>query len=380
VSLLARWASRAVALVPTLPWYGWALGAAALVAIATAARAAGAASELPARPAGAPPVLKRGSSGEWVTYLQALLAVEPTGIFDDATASAVHRLQADRGLTADEIVGPATWGALGVSGSVSAPAPAPGPAPAPPSGATSGNPFGLAEDIPTRDAQILGYVQNGAHDLEWVPLSWSKAGHSASILVSRRALAIVSGSDRLTVNATYKTAQAIADAVGGAMMTTRIADEIDAQAAQRLPVLSKAWQGPNTDNSGSKLFRMYDQSADIASRVTSDGKISNEGKDWVLTPRFWDPNEGALRHHSANFGWYGGKSTSPGGRKVVQSVGLMHDMGHTDYSQLLRFVRPDSLVIDGQSWDYAAALADPSVSSVLHDEPGIIPGARHPDL
>jgi hypothetical protein len=66
--------------------------------------------------------------------------------------------------------------------------------------------------------------------------------------------------------------------------------------------------------------------------------------------------------------------------KVIQSVGLAHDMGHTDYSQLLRFVRPDSLTIDGSSYGYAEALADPSLSNVIQDEGGTLPAARHPDL
>jgi hypothetical protein len=142
---------------------------------------------------------------------------------------------------------------------------------------------------------------------------------------------------------------------------------------------------------------MLDQSALIDSKIEDNGVIlvSNEGKDWVLTRRFWpfpagtNTSPGAAEgvkgspHNSANFGWYGGPgagSTSPGGKKVVQSVGLAHDKSHSDYSQLLRYWRPASLTIDGVSVDAETALADPATSALLQDEGGTLPGIKHPDL
>jgi len=107
-------AGRALAVLPVLPWYGWAVGAAALGAILfSSSSSAGAAAEGTPKPAGVPPLLKLGSSGPWVSYLQARLGAPVTGTFDAATDAAVRAFQSAHGLEADGVVGPKTWSALG---------------------------------------------------------------------------------------------------------------------------------------------------------------------------------------------------------------------------------------------------------------------------
>lgn len=79
------------------------------------------------------PQLSRGSSGEWVTYLQQALEFAghspgaADGSFGERTESAVRQFQEARGLTVDGVVGPATWDALTsateAGGSGSAPEP-----------------------------------------------------------------------------------------------------------------------------------------------------------------------------------------------------------------------------------------------------------------
>jgi len=64
------------------------------------------------------PILRRGMTGEHVTYLQVRLAdhgysVTSDGIFGPGTEMAVRSFQRSNGLTADGIVGPASWAALG---------------------------------------------------------------------------------------------------------------------------------------------------------------------------------------------------------------------------------------------------------------------------
>ena len=69
----------------------------------------------------ADPVLKKGSKGDAVERLQDLLrnplGYDPgpvDGIFGTGTEKAVKEYQANNGLTADGVVGPATWALLNV--------------------------------------------------------------------------------------------------------------------------------------------------------------------------------------------------------------------------------------------------------------------------
>lgn len=122
------------ALTKFLPWYGWvalAGGAAVLFFAGTSAEASwtmpgSPESPLPLsptptpgggspRPPGLAPVLKVGSTGPWVSYLQSQLGIGVTGDFDTATLAAVKTYQMGKGLGADGIVGAGTWGALGVT-------------------------------------------------------------------------------------------------------------------------------------------------------------------------------------------------------------------------------------------------------------------------
>lgn len=74
------------------------------------------------------PTLRRRSQGDEVADLQMILnskfgyELEVDGNFGKATEAAVRDFQAKHGLTADGIVGPKTWKALGVSGNTNPPA------------------------------------------------------------------------------------------------------------------------------------------------------------------------------------------------------------------------------------------------------------------
>ena len=58
------------------------------------------------------PLIKAGSTGGFVTELQKILGLGPTGIFDASTDTAVRSFQAVHGLEVDGEVGPLTWAAL----------------------------------------------------------------------------------------------------------------------------------------------------------------------------------------------------------------------------------------------------------------------------
>src|SRR5215203_2958303 len=65
-----------------------------------------------AAPADAADVLKRGSRGPRVAKIQDWLGQRSDGIYGKDTKAAVKRWQQRNGLTADGVVGPATWKAL----------------------------------------------------------------------------------------------------------------------------------------------------------------------------------------------------------------------------------------------------------------------------
>lgn len=55
------------------------------------------------------PVLRRGSKGERVKYLQGILGIETDGNFGPKTEAAVRQFQKDHGLVVDGVVGAYTW-------------------------------------------------------------------------------------------------------------------------------------------------------------------------------------------------------------------------------------------------------------------------------
>jgi putative chitinase len=64
---------------------------------------------------GTPPVLRKGSKGEWVKKMQKVLGATPDGDFGPGTERAVKAWQEKNGLKADGIVGPKTLAAMGIS-------------------------------------------------------------------------------------------------------------------------------------------------------------------------------------------------------------------------------------------------------------------------
>jgi peptidoglycan hydrolase-like protein with peptidoglycan-binding domain len=68
------------------------------------------------------PMLRRGSEGDWVAYLQGQLEAQGhtpgplDGLFGPRTEAAVRSYQEANGCRVDGIVGPETWGALNAGG------------------------------------------------------------------------------------------------------------------------------------------------------------------------------------------------------------------------------------------------------------------------
>ncbi len=88
---------------------------------------------------GATPLVAEGASGPAVADLQRRLGAAPDGTFGPGTSAAVRAFQSSRRMTADGVVGPATWAALVGSARTAAPvAPA---APRPVTAPVGGSPL-----------------------------------------------------------------------------------------------------------------------------------------------------------------------------------------------------------------------------------------------
>jgi len=389
--------------LPALPWYGYAVVAAGTVLLFSKKGSAG--SAIVTDPIGALPTkpmhtIKLGSKGEEVSIWQGIIGVTVTGTFDQATKTATIAYQKSHGLEADGVVGKNTWasagyswtGTLGGSGDSGQPGPT---MPSEPIGTgADDNHFGLSNNIAERENQILSYIAQGKVDVAWEPVLVSGNGHNGVVFVSRRPLALLDGSNRLTFSVTPPTAQKIADLLQGYWLTTKVSDAAYKQADTKLPVMSRPIS--------SSTAVMLDQNRKIESALEKagygGGLTANEGKDWVLTRRnylpplgtgqdtggpnynpFTDDDGESDYRNGANFGWYPGGSKSPGGASVIQSVGLAHNMGHVDYSQLVRLMRQE-MTVDGKTMSVSQVLADPEYSALLNDEGGIIPLPYHPML
>jgi murein L,D-transpeptidase YcbB/YkuD len=66
--------------------------------------------KVPATGATAHGTIRQGSSGSDVIAWQQILGIAQTGVFDAATTAATKKWQLMKGLTADGVVGPLTWG------------------------------------------------------------------------------------------------------------------------------------------------------------------------------------------------------------------------------------------------------------------------------
>lgn len=110
------------------------------------------------------PILKTGSQGEAVSELQAALKLlgyftdTVDGVYRESTAIAVSRFQQASGLTADGIVGPATWARL-FPGTPSAGTPSPTAANNSPSMPSAGTPPPTSSNSPASTFPVPSAIQ-----------------------------------------------------------------------------------------------------------------------------------------------------------------------------------------------------------------------------
>jgi len=196
---------------------------------------------------------------------------------------------------------------------------------------------------------LVAAVVHGAYDPpEWRTVTSNYNGRRAQLEVSSDALTVLG----VRINVTARGAQRIADALGTVVPTPRILQLIWEQAEVRLEPCNA-----NPDAEMASTQRMIEHSECVDQRVAGRrGMVANEGKHWVLSNRL-----AGKENLAANYGWF------VKGSRPIQGVGTHHDTGHTDYSQIVRLVKP-ALRVEGREIDLREVGRSPELWGLVSDE------------
>ena len=232
-----------------------------------------------------------------------------------------------------------------------------------------------------RENIILGAIEAGDFDpIVWTPLGVGlESGQDLLLQVATDALKI----DGIRITVTMTTMQKIVDTLGHAFPTSKISDLIRQHADV---IIGACTQTP--DSKMAYTSRMIQHSQAVDAKLT--GKVGlpcTVGKDWVLSNKLvGQPDK------SANYGWHdqGASYTSPGGLKLWQNLGTVHDRWHVDYSQGVRLISRNC-TLNGEPRDLLELLQDPQIAKLLSYEgplqltrmPGVpiyVPATRPPPV
>jgi hypothetical protein len=232
-----------------------------------------------------------------------------------------------------------------------------------------------------RQAAIVQAVRDGLHlPIIWRPVTIRhQDGRAFTLRVANDALKIGELDNFVRVNVSHQDAQLIADILDARLPTTKICDTIHQQA----DMLIEPWTS-NPDSQMASTDRMQQHSTAVSDRIGPPAKlaplVSPVGKDWVLTNGYKGNANGA------NYGWYSKSApySSPCGLKMWQTLGLAHDIFHTDYSQTLRLVHrlvgvDDPNARECRELELDAMLQDPDLSKLVSYE-GALKWVRHPGV
>lgn len=206
-----------------------------------------------------------------------------------------------------------------------------------------------ADHSKEREELIVQAVARGAYDPpEWTTVTANYKGRRAQIQVSTDALKILG----VRVDVTAEGAQRIADILGTVLPTPRILQLVWEQATVRIDPCNST---PNAQMASTA--RMLEHSECVDQRIAGrTGLVANEGKHWVISTRIAGKDTLA-----ANYGWF------MKGRRPIQTVGTRHDTAHTDYSQIVRLVKP-MIRVDGREVDIRHVGRSPELSGLVSDE------------
>lgn len=206
-----------------------------------------------------------------------------------------------------------------------------------------------AKGLQGREALLLELVERGIHDpLRWQEVTTRQGGHTAVFRVSTDALTIFG----VRIPVTALGAQRIADSFDSVLPTARILDAIWNESSTRATPCTLP-----PDAAMATMARVLEHSRCVDRQIASrPGIVANVGKHWVLSNHL----EGHPRL-AANYGWF------QAGHAPIQTLGTRHDVGHTDYSQVLRLVRR-RMTVDGVPEDIAHVGRSSTLSSLVSTE------------
>ncbi len=235
-----------------------------------------------------------------------------------------------------------------------------------------------SQNGPARDAWILAQIDAGDFEVPLQAIEVQAGGHVGVFHVFSDALKV--GGVRVNVSADLQ--QQIADRLGALLLTPRLADLV--------------WQNrvvdldPKPMSITSSTAAMIEQSNKIENAIPDSDKgqpVNTVGKHWVLVKSIFSDSAKSKRK-AANYGWHfqgsnfqgikGEPTVSLPGVRVIQGVGTVHDMSHTDYSQICQLVLR-SCTVDGEERDLADIYTDPELAALVSHE-GPLPGYRQPGV
>lgn len=213
-----------------------------------------------------------------------------------------------------------------------------------------------------RERAILQEIESGnvpsfARQMKSVEVSAN--GHTATMNVMPDYLAIGSDDDFVRIPMNPDTAQRIADRTGTSLPTTKIVDDVYANADVRMTPQPIPPSGQMMSNNYFERHHAMVEGQRNGLGAPSGALTAGHKKDVVLSNRgLQNPDKVAI------YGWH-----RPSG-KPIQPLSTLHIRSYADYSHGVRLVDQD-VVVDGRRMRLEDALRDPELAPLFSNE-GVI--------
>lgn len=222
----------------------------------------------------------------------------------------------------------------------------------------------LDGDAVAREEAMVAAVEAGSARVLWGTVESKWKDHVATIPVMRDVLAVGAEDDFVRVSVNYSTAQRIAELLNAQLLTPHVADLIYDHADVRIQPQVQAWW---QDNSMSRVDRMREYDGIVrralgAVGATSDARLANLGKHWVMTKLLLEPVHAG---RAANYGWHKGPTSAAG---VLQPLETGHDLVWVDYSQMVQLMG-QVMTVDGESMRTADVMMSTELFGLVSSDP-----------